>query len=237
MVIGTTGLVLSVETSTSTGSLALAENQKILNSKCWTSEGSHSDVITLALQSVLGETNTTLRDLSAITLGVGPGSFTGIRIGVNLAKGLAYSLNLPVYELSSLLSCSGPAAIQGYRTIFAGMKAFRNLFYCSKYEVHDSGCLTTLLPETAFTLDQIEPWIENCDCVVGDAADFLAKQFSNLQKPLFSQGAAPAATNHMDLLSLQTKDSCPEPISPKVWNQVSPLYVRASEAEEQFKKL
>ncbi len=201
----------------------------MVSTRSWDSTGSHSQVITHELQSLLNEEKIELKKIDQILIGVGPGSFTGIRIGLNLAKSLAYSFELPVFEYSSLVCCAEPAAQKGNKNILSLVNAFRNLYYCSKFKQEEDGSLTTVVEASALTLDEITPLLNDVDCLVGDAAEELADK----KIEIFRDGITPQAANYVSLFYRQTKVEA----MPKVWNEVSPLYVRASEAEEKLKKL
>lgn len=66
------------------------------------SERSHSEVAVLTLEKILNKANILVNDLDQIIVVNGPGSFTGVRIGVTIAKGIAYSLNIPIKTITSL---------------------------------------------------------------------------------------------------------------------------------------
>src|SRR4051812_2307414 len=88
---------LAVATSGVYGSLALAGKQVM-----WDKKAMHSELATVKLQELLALANLTLKNLTHIAVNVGPGSFTGIRVGINLARTLAYGLSLPVAPFNSL---------------------------------------------------------------------------------------------------------------------------------------
>ncbi len=105
-------LLLSVDTSSSYGSLSIVQVEKntyhCLSHKQWISNKeqkySHSEVITVFFQEALKEAKVTLNQLQLIICGVGPGSFTGIRVSANFVKSLSFSLNIPLVAVSSLES-------------------------------------------------------------------------------------------------------------------------------------
>jgi tRNA threonylcarbamoyladenosine biosynthesis protein TsaB len=227
---------LAIETCTPEGSLAVSKGENVLTSRQWGSQGSHSNVITQQLEDCLKESGLQLKDLGAIIVGVGPGSFTGIRIGLNLAKSLAYAFDLPVYEFSSLINCAEPAAKNGKTIVFSAMNAFRNLYYCSKYQQRSDGFLEIISPESALTIEEITVLLDHTDCVVGDAASSLHSELASKKIEIFSAGLTPIAANYVPLFFRQTKVESSIGATAKVWNQVAPLYVRASEAEEKLKK-
>ncbi|MEO6164218.1 MAG: tRNA (adenosine(37)-N6)-threonylcarbamoyltransferase complex dimerization subunit type 1 TsaB [Candidatus Binatia bacterium] len=93
--------ILGVDTSTTTASVALIDGGE--TSIGFTSaRGNHSETVLPLIQAVLDKADCQLADLAAIAIAIGPGSFTGLRIGLALIKGLAYRGNLPVIGVSSL---------------------------------------------------------------------------------------------------------------------------------------
>ena len=97
-------LILNIETATDMCSVSLAQNGKVLNVREDSTGKSHSSVITLFIRSILEDAGYSLKDLDAVAVGKGPGSFTGLRIGVSTAKGLCMSLGIPLIGVSTLKS-------------------------------------------------------------------------------------------------------------------------------------
>lgn len=98
-------LILLLETTTVNCSVALAEDDKIIAIKEDKTPGySHAEKLHLFIEAVLTETNKTLLNLDAVTVSKGPGSYTGLRIGVSAAKGLCYALNIPLLSVDTLTS-------------------------------------------------------------------------------------------------------------------------------------
>lgn len=98
-------MILHLETSTSVCSVALSNMGVLLN---YIEENSeqyvHGERLTLLIAELLISCQITMLDLHAVSVGVGPGSYTGLRIGVSVAKGIAYGLNVPIFGVSSLES-------------------------------------------------------------------------------------------------------------------------------------
>ena len=98
-------LILNIETSTKNCSVALFSGSNLISEKSLFSEKySHSETLTLFVEDVIKKSNYALVDLDAISISKGPGSYTGLRIGVSTAKGLSYSLNRPLISVSTLQS-------------------------------------------------------------------------------------------------------------------------------------
>lgn len=97
--------ILCLETATTNCSVALSENGSVIafredNSK----EYSHAERLHIFIEEVVKEANSTLKEISAIAISKGPGSYTGLRIGVSSAKGLCYSLDKPLISIPTLQS-------------------------------------------------------------------------------------------------------------------------------------
>ena len=95
-------LILSLETSSTVCSVALAQDGRLIGSSELRLEKSHSSHITVLIQQLLENTGFTEKDLSAVAVSGGPGSYTGLRIGTSTAKGLCYALNIPLIAVSTL---------------------------------------------------------------------------------------------------------------------------------------
>jgi len=99
-------LILSIETSTQVCSVALFKQGEIVGLKESNDEKSHAKLLTLFIQELLLEHKIDFKDLNAIVVSKGPGSYTGLRIGVSTAKGLCYALDLPLIAINTLQSMS-----------------------------------------------------------------------------------------------------------------------------------
>lgn len=94
-------LILLIETATERCSCALANEQGIVSYAESNEPNSHSAKLSLLIEDLFSQTSYNYSDLSAIAVSIGPGSYTGLRIGVSTAKGLAYALDIPVIALKT----------------------------------------------------------------------------------------------------------------------------------------
>ncbi|PKG53248.1 MULTISPECIES: tRNA (adenosine(37)-N6)-threonylcarbamoyltransferase complex dimerization subunit type 1 TsaB [Olleya] len=95
--------ILNIETSTTNCSVSLSNKGETLVLKEDYGNGySHAEKLHVYIEAVLKEANITSSQLEAIAVSKGPGSYTGLRIGVSAAKGLAYALNIPLISISTL---------------------------------------------------------------------------------------------------------------------------------------
>ena len=102
-------LILSIDTSSNVCSVAIHEDGQIVGFKESDSVNSHSENLTLFIDSLLCELSLKLSDLDAIAVSEGPGSYTGLRIGVSTAKGLCFALDIPLINVKTLASLASLA--------------------------------------------------------------------------------------------------------------------------------
>jgi tRNA threonylcarbamoyladenosine biosynthesis protein TsaB len=95
-------LILSIETGTDICSVALANDGELMALRESDEGRDHAKKVALFVDELLRETGVQPSDLDAIAVGKGPGSYTGLRIGVSFAKGMCYALNIPLISVGSL---------------------------------------------------------------------------------------------------------------------------------------
>jgi tRNA threonylcarbamoyladenosine biosynthesis protein TsaB len=95
-------LILQIETATTSCSVALASNASVLAVKELNARNIHAEVITLYIEEVMAAAGKKLGELDAVAVSCGPGSYTGLRIGVSTAKGLCFALDKPLIAVNTL---------------------------------------------------------------------------------------------------------------------------------------
>ena len=97
--------ILCIETATTNCSVALGENGRTIALKeDYNDQYSHAEKLHVFIDQILSENNLKPQDLAAVAVSKGPGSYTGLRIGVSTAKGLCFALDIPLISVSTLLS-------------------------------------------------------------------------------------------------------------------------------------
>ena len=97
------GYILNIETATKNCSVGLAKEGEIILCKEIAEEGySHAERLHVFIEEIIKEAGISLSDLSAIAVSQGPGSYTGLRIGVSAAKGLCFALEIPLIAVDTL---------------------------------------------------------------------------------------------------------------------------------------
>lgn len=105
--------ILNIETATKNCSVSLAKNGETILCKEIAEQGySHAEKLHVFIEDILKETAITVRDLKAVAVSKGPGSYTGLRIGVSTAKGLCYALGIPLIAVDTLRVLAKQVAVE-----------------------------------------------------------------------------------------------------------------------------
>jgi len=96
------GLILSIETAISVCSVAIHDNGRLVGSLEVVGDNIHGKKLVPLIRDLLTHTDISKRELNAVAVSQGPGSYTGLRIGVSTAKGMAYALNVPLLAVDTL---------------------------------------------------------------------------------------------------------------------------------------
>lgn len=95
-------LILCIETATQVCSVALSDGDRMIAIRETTEKNAHSRLLTVFIEEIVAEAGISLKDLDAIAVSEGPGSYTGLRIGVSAAKGLCYATSIPLIAIGTL---------------------------------------------------------------------------------------------------------------------------------------
>lgn len=227
--------ILALETSAKAVSAAVVENGKVLCSGYQDTGLTHSRTLMPIVEHILKNTGMTMAQIDAVAVAAGPGSFTGIRIGVSAAKGLAFAIEKPTISVSVLASMARNVAFRD-GLIICAMDARRNQIYNALFEAKD-GVLTRLTEDRAIGLAELTEELRNDHrpkTVVGDGgrlcADFLTAQGVEclLAPPhLVMQNAMSVALEAEELAAKGQLQSAQE---------LLPIYLRPPHAEPLRKK-
>ena len=173
-------LILAFETSAKAASVALTENGKLLGESYQNTGLTHSQTLMVMAEDLLKQCGKAVSDLTAVAVAEGPGSFTGVRIGVAAAKGLAWGAELPCYGISTLEAMAvSLGAYQGY--ICPCMDARRNQVYNALFYVNQ-GKLERVKEDRAIALSDLAEELKALDgpiFLVGDGSVLTHKTLSN----------------------------------------------------------
>lgn len=163
--------VLALESSAKAVSVAVCENGVILAQGYQNTGLTHSVTMMPLLENMLEKASLKLDDMDVIAVAAGPGSFTGLRIGVSAAKGLAWALDTPCCGVSTLEAMAeNGRSFEG--TVICAMDARRQQIYNAIFDCHD-GELTRRCDDRAVALSQVAEELKNDPApklVLGDGA-------------------------------------------------------------------
>ncbi|TDO77949.1 tRNA threonylcarbamoyladenosine biosynthesis protein TsaB [Flavobacterium chryseum] len=110
--------ILNIETATKNCSVSIAKNGETILCKEIAEEGySHAEKLHVFIEEVIADAGITVQDLVAIAVSQGPGSYTGLRIGVSAAKGLCFALNIPLIAIDTLQTLASQAKVSDGKII------------------------------------------------------------------------------------------------------------------------
>ena len=162
-------MILAFETSAKAASVALLEEGKLLGESYQNTGLTHSQTIMSMAEALLASCGKTVADVTAVAVANGPGSFTGVRIGVAAAKGFAWGAEIPCYGVSTLEAMARSLGVwQGY--VVPTMDARRNQTYTAIFYAED-GKLTRILEDCAISFQELKEKLKKCEkpiFLVGD---------------------------------------------------------------------
>lgn len=163
--------ILAFETSAKAASVALTQEGKLLGESYQNTGLTHSQTLMVMAQDLLRQCGVAISQLDAVAVAKGPGSFTGVRIGVAAAKGLAWGAELPCVGVSTLSAMAvGLGAWQGY--VCPVMDARRSQVYNALFHV-DCGKYTRIRDDRAISLQELGEDVKNLSqpiFLVGDGS-------------------------------------------------------------------
>ena len=165
-------LILAFETTAKAGSVALLDDQKLLGESYQNTGLTHSQTLMVMAEDMLKQCGKAVSDITAVAVAEGPGSFTGVRIGVAAAKGFAWGGELPCYGVSTLEAMAAQlGAWQGY--VCSVMDARRSQVYHALFHVECGKC-TRIRDDRAVSLQDLGAELQNLTepvFLVGDGSN------------------------------------------------------------------
>ena len=147
-------LILAFETSAKAASAALLEDGRLLGESYQNTGLTHSQTLMVMAENLMNQCGKTVADVTAVAVAAGPGSFTGVRIGVAAAKGFSWGREVPCYGVSTLEAMAlSLGAYQGY--VCPVMDARRSQVYNALFYVNH-GALKRIADDRAIALEQLK---------------------------------------------------------------------------------
>lgn len=145
--------ILHIETATKVCSVALSENGSLIGlAEINEDSFAHGEQLTVLISNLLAEKNLSSSDLDAVSVSAGPGSYTGLRIGVSTAKGLCYALQIPLISVDTLISMTEVAKQKYSQTHLCAMIDARRMEVFST--ILNTQTNVVMKPSSADVLDE-----------------------------------------------------------------------------------
>ena len=156
-------LLLCFETSAKACSAALHDGERLLGEAYQNTGLTHSQTLMVMAEDLLKQCGKTAADVTALAVAAGPGSFTGVRIGVSAAKGFAWGADLPCYGVSTLEAMARSLGVyQGYA--LGVMDARRAQVYAGLFRVN-CGKYTRVMEDSAISLEDLRKVLQKARCL------------------------------------------------------------------------
>ncbi len=175
--------ILHIETSSKPCSVAISKGTEIKAFKLINeADFKHAELLHALIELAVNEAQTSIQNIDAVAVSSGPGSYTGLRVGVSAAKGLCYALNKPLLSVLSTQIMAFAALekhknIADYKGIITAIDARREEIYCHEFDV----CANAVSEPAAIILDETKKVFENY-LVCGDGAEKVKKYFGDKNK-------------------------------------------------------
>ncbi len=220
--------ILAVDTAGKSAGVALLEDDRLLY-ECYLDAGfTHSETLLPMIDAALRTLHLTCADIDLYGVTAGPGSFTGLRIGLAAVKGLAFAQNTPCAPVSTLEALA--AVHTGEGTVVCALDARRSQVYWAAF---DLAAHTRLVPDAAAPAEALAPFLENCKkpvFFVGDGAALCYTKYGNLPGLLVSPAATRGGRAAGVALAAQRMAAAGETAAPAA---LLPNYHRLSQAERE----
>ena len=225
-------LILAFETSAKAASVALTENGKLLGEGYQNTGLTHSQTLMVMAEDVLKQCGKTAQEVEAVAVAEGPGSFTGVRIGVAAAKGFAWGKEIPCYGISTLEAMAESLGVfEGY--VCPCMDARRSQVYNALF-LAEGGRLTRVAEDRAIALADLKEELKNLPksvFLVGDGANLC---YNTLKEDVPNLVLPPEHRVHqravgVAILAQRMSDAGLAPSG----GELNPNYLRLSQAERE----
>lgn len=216
--------ILALESSALAASAALCEDGKCVGVYLQNCGLTHSETLLPMAENLLRGCRWTIGDIDLIAVAHGPGSFTGVRIGVSTAKGLSWGADKPCCGVSTLESMAWQGAHLSGRLLCCTMDARRHQVYNALFRA-EGDRLTRLTEDRALSLAELLPEIGEEPVLIGDGCTVTAKAMDEAGMA-YTLAPEPVRIQSAWGVSMAAYHAPKE-----LWGEPNPVYLRMSQAE------
>lgn len=222
-------IVLALESSTQLGGVAVIKDGHVVAEESSLRQQSHSENMNVFIENCLDRSGITLKEIDLFAVGRGPGSFTGIRVAANIGKTFAYLYQKPMVAVNSLELLATP--IDTKIPVVTMINAYKNMVYFGMYDRPRGVDLVEIHSPRAVPVKNLGDYLDQKVVVVGDGYAAFKDYFSDSVKQNILRDP-----KNLDYPTAGTLGVVAERLAKNNqtidWNSLTPLYIRASEAEE-----
>jgi len=172
--------ILAIDTSTPSGSIALLEDDQLIAELTTCIQKTHAERLLPSIKTLLDNIGTKLEDIDGFALAIGPGSFTGLRIGLSTIKGLAWSLNKKVAGISTLEALAMNLPYSD-KPVCPMLDARKKEVYAAVYKCNNN-LPECIMPDTALSPDNLINKIKEPTIFLGDGIKVYGSLIKNMLK-------------------------------------------------------
>ena len=224
--------ILAVDTSAITASCAVTEEGKLIAAAELRSKMTHSQTILPMVQDMLKNAALALHDIDLLAVNVGPGSFTGVRIGVSAVKGIAFTGDIPCAPVSTLHSMAyNFVGLPQVQTVCAVMDARCGQVYTALFQV-DGQTVTRLTDDTAISVTDLQQQLcalQKPVMLVGDGAQMCYTLMCETVPALY------LAPDHLRYQTAVGVAAAAQSVAHCSADALQPVYLRLPQAERELK--
>ena len=174
--------ILALESSALTASVAVCDGEQLLGEYTLNNGNTHSETLLPMTESLLGSLGLSVSDIDLFAASIGPGSFTGIRIGVATLKGLAFGSQKPCVGVSTLEAMAYNLSVPN-GLICPVMNARRKQVYTALFR-NNGGSMERLMPDSAISIAELDELLASYDEPVYLVGDGYSVTVENLSHPI-----------------------------------------------------
>lgn len=222
--------ILAIDTCTKNASCTILENEKILAHFFINSNITHSETIIVMIENCLSTLKLDINQIDEFICTNGPGSFTGVRIGLSIIKGFFIGLKKPCYTVSSLLSLAYNCLDLEGQIIMPILDAKRKQFYTALFKIENSS-VVRLHNDIAINIDEIQNFCKNYNqkiFILGDGINEYKKNYKKNDKFIILSQNLVYNSSLGAALSYTNKNN--------ISNTLEPSYIRLSQAQQDLNK-
>ncbi|GAA0700907.1 tRNA (adenosine(37)-N6)-threonylcarbamoyltransferase complex dimerization subunit type 1 TsaB [Paraclostridium ghonii] len=227
--------ILGIDTSTNSTSVCIIEDDKLICEYTVNTKKTHSQKLMVMIESMVKESDLNIKDIDAIAICIGPGSFTGLRISMATAKAIAQVRNLPIIAVNSIESLAFNMNLCD-KIICPILDAQRNQVYTGKY-IFENGEFKIIEDVKVVTIDELIDELSKTNkefIIVGEATNLYKEKLDNLKNTYIASVSknVSKASSLCDIAYMKFKKD----IDVHNCYTINPMYIRKSQAEVQYEE-